>query len=65
MTHRKAVHQQTEDIYFTDPIFGRMTFNANNARGNLEEIHGLDQPSFSGVYKYNAKSGVTSIGSYE
>ena len=61
----KAVHQRTGDIYFTDPIFGRMTFNANNARGNLDEIRGLEQPGFSGVYQYHAKSGITSIGNYE
>ena len=59
---RKAVHQRTGDIYFTDPIFGRMTFNANNGRGNLEEICCLDQPGFSGIYQYHAKSGFTSIG---
>ena len=61
ITLGKAVHPRTGDIYFTDPIFGRMTFNANNARGNLEEIPGLDQPGFSGVYQYHAKSGITTL----
>merc|ERR1719334_2149460 len=46
-----AVHPKTGDIYFTDPIFGKSTHNANILRGNMHQMPELDNPGFTGVYK--------------
>ena len=52
----------TGDFYFTDPIFGKMTLNANILRGNMHEMPELDNPGYSGVYRHNAKTGETTLG---
>jgi len=56
-----TVHKSTGDIYFTDPVFGKMTFNANILRGNMNELPELDEPGFSGVYKIDAKTGKVTL----
>lgn len=56
-----TIHPVTGDIYFTDPIFGKMTFDANILRGNMHEMPELDNPGFSGVYKIDSKTGDISI----
>ena len=55
------VHKTTGDIFFTDPVFGKMTLNANILRGNMHEMPELDNPGFSGVYRVNSKTGEVSI----
>ena len=57
-----AVHLSTGDFYFTDPIFGKMTLNANILRGNLHEIPELDIPGYSGIYRHNVKTAETTLG---
>jgi len=53
-----AVHS-SGDVYFTDPVFGKMTLNANILRGNMHEMPELDTPGYSAVYHYSAKTGET------
>ena len=55
-----AVHK-SGDFYFTDPIFGKMTLNANILRGNMHEMPELDNPGYSGVYRYNSRTGETKL----
>jgi len=55
-----AVHK-SGDFYFTDPIFGKMTLNANILRGNMHEMPELDTPGYSGVYHYNAKTKTSTL----
>ena len=56
-----TVHLPTGDIYFTDPVFGKMTVNANILRGNMHEMPELDNPGFSGVYRLEAKTGKVTL----
>ena len=44
------------DVYFTDPVFGKMTLNANILRGNMHEMPELDTPGYSAVYHYREVS---------
>ena len=46
-----ALQKSTGDIFFTDPFFGKMTFNANFERGNLDQIPNLAEPGYSGIYR--------------
>ena len=56
-----TVHELTGDVYFTDPVFGKMTMNANILRGNMHELPELDNPGFTGVYRVDGKTGEVTI----
>ena len=56
-----VVHEKTGDIYFTDPIFGKMTYNANIWLGNMVDVPEQDKPGFSGVYKVDGRSGKVTL----
>jgi len=52
-----ALQKSTGDIFFTDPFFGKMTFNANFERGNLDQIPDLAEPGYSGIYRIRTGAG--------